>query len=232
MNNADTEGRQKPKEYLQLVQKIAESVKKQINPPMETDELISLGTIGLQEALSRFDPSLGIKFETFAFYRIRGAIYDGIAKSCNLSRYMAKKLKLASRANDYMQSVSSDASAVTLSTHSAKATLLNSIVKDLTCIYGLVSVIYKKSENDETAEIEFVDDKAMKMHEQKIQSGEIHKMLQSLPPQQAEIIKLYYFEDMTLEEAAKKMGFTKGWACKLHDAAIKNLRKLIMESGG
>ena len=55
-------------------------MRKQFNAQLEMDELIAYGQIGLLEAAERFDPKVGANFLTFAHYRIKGAIFDGLRK--------------------------------------------------------------------------------------------------------------------------------------------------------
>ena len=73
-------------QYSEYVVRIAKQVKRTLSPNIETDDLISYGMTGLIEAAERFDPSLGANFSTFSYYRIRGAIYDGLRVMGSLSR--------------------------------------------------------------------------------------------------------------------------------------------------
>ena len=68
------------KQYAGLVRTIASKVRAQMDLTCELDDLIAFGTQGLIEAASRFDESRGIQFNTFAYYRIRGAIIREIAR--------------------------------------------------------------------------------------------------------------------------------------------------------
>ena len=69
-----------------LVFKIANQVHRQVHGQVDHDDLVSWGTTGLLEAMKRFDPNQGAKLSTFAYYRIRGAMLDGIGKVAPLSR--------------------------------------------------------------------------------------------------------------------------------------------------
>src|SRR3989339_1513326 len=65
--------------YMPLVHAIASMVSgKGLPPNIEYDDLVSDGTVGLMKAWERFDPNRGVKFETYASYRIRGEILDGL----------------------------------------------------------------------------------------------------------------------------------------------------------
>ena len=65
-------------QYGSFVRSIARQVKKSVSPRIELDDLIAYGMTGLLEAGERFDAKQGANFTTFSYYRIRGAIYDGL----------------------------------------------------------------------------------------------------------------------------------------------------------
>lgn len=228
---ADLDKKTETERHLAFVKKIADKIKRQINPPLEVDELVSYGFIGIKQALGRFDASVNVKFETFAYYRIRGAMIEGISKQCHLSRHMARKLQLTQKSNEYMEGASADMEGKSDSSEAANASMLAGIIRDLTCVHTMVSTTIRRGIDNETLEVEFIDEAAASRHEEAVKSSEIRELLEKLTPEQTELMKLYYYHDMTLEEAGKKLGVTKSWACKLHNAAIKKLR-LMMEQRG
>ena len=64
--------------HLALVQAIARKVKKTLSASIDFEDLVGYGSKGLVEAAERFDPTQGVTFSTFAYYRIRGAMFDGL----------------------------------------------------------------------------------------------------------------------------------------------------------
>lgn len=66
--------------YRHYVLKVARQIAETIPVHVETDDLVGWGHMGLLEAATRFDPSRGASFRTFAHHRIRGAIYDGLRR--------------------------------------------------------------------------------------------------------------------------------------------------------
>ena len=85
--------------HLSLVQAIARKVKKTLNASIDVDDLVGYGSKGLVEAAERFDPRHGVAFSTFAYYRIRGAMYDGLRSMgwysrADYARYRAEELLL------------------------------------------------------------------------------------------------------------------------------------------
>jgi len=217
-------------EHLQFVRKIAGSVRRQLNPPMDEDELVSCGFLGLRQALDKFDPSVNVKFETFAYYRIRGAMLDGISSQCNLSRHMARKLQLARKGNDTLEGAGADAGGMSETGPAARAVMLAGILRDLITVHTMVSVAMQ-GRGGEERQLEFVDDAAALKPQEAVFASEVRGLLKQLTPEQARLLELYYFEDMTMEEAGKKLGVTKSWASKMHAAALRKLRAIMEERG-
>ena len=64
------------RQYLPLVRRLANHMIAKLPPNVELDDLVQVGMIGLTEALSRYEATQGVQFETFATQRIRGAMLD------------------------------------------------------------------------------------------------------------------------------------------------------------
>jgi len=69
-----------------LVRSLASRIHHKVPSYVVLDDLVAYGQVGLAEAARDFDPARGTRFSTFAYYRIRGAIYDGLAKMSWFSR--------------------------------------------------------------------------------------------------------------------------------------------------
>jgi RNA polymerase sigma factor FliA len=92
--NAET-ARQLIEETQPLVRSLAQKISRKIPMQIEFEDLIAYGQIGLAEAARDFDPQRGIQFSTYAYYRIRGAIYDGVSKMSWTSRARYNRLRYA-----------------------------------------------------------------------------------------------------------------------------------------
>src|SRR5512135_235016 len=77
----------------------AAKVKEQLPREIEFDDLVSYGTQGLLEAAERFDGKHGASFTTYAYYRVRGAIFDGLRRMGWLSRSEYARARFDERAN-------------------------------------------------------------------------------------------------------------------------------------
>lgn len=215
--------------HLPLVRRIAGRIKATLGPPLEMDDLVSYGVIGLTAALERFRPETGVPFESFAHYRIRGAILEGISRQCPLSRHAYRRLRLQGMACDHMQSVARDLAGAGHRSEQADASLLATTIRDLASIYTVARLVRRRE--DDAVEVEFEDPAAGKAHEERVRRGEIAELIDRLPRDQAGLLRLYYFEDLTLEEAGKRLGFRKSWASKLHKAALERLRQMMGPAG-
>ena len=80
-------------EMLPLVQHVAYNIRKHLPAQIEVDELAANGVLGLVDAVDKFDPSKGVKLETYARHRVRGAILDGLRRADTASRDMRRKNK-------------------------------------------------------------------------------------------------------------------------------------------
>lgn len=76
-----------------LVKRVASQFRGRLPSHVELDDLVSAGTLGLMDAVRRFDPGKGVTFESYARYRIRGAILDSLREEDPASRDMRRKIK-------------------------------------------------------------------------------------------------------------------------------------------
>lgn len=85
-------------ENVSLVKYVAERVKDNLPPEVDRDDLVSYGIFGLIDAIEKFDHTRGLKFETYAIPRIRGAILDGLRACDTAPRSMRQKAKQLGKA--------------------------------------------------------------------------------------------------------------------------------------
>src|ERR1035437_4105670 len=81
-------------ENLPRVRWIAAHIHQRLPATIVLEDLISIGVIGLIEALDRFDPSLGVQFKTFAEHRIRGAILDSVSERDGIPAHKRAKARI------------------------------------------------------------------------------------------------------------------------------------------
>ena len=209
--------------YTPLVRSIAAQLKSRLAVNLEFDDLMSCGKLGLLEAAERFDYKLGVSFKTFAYYRIRGAMYDGLRKMEVITRRKDPRIKFEEAAN---QLIGSEAGRT--STEARKPTLKDEIEEVKGIISSLVPIYFLTTDAlDQIKETEQsnVEEQAVFAQEK----GMLREALKKLSKNERMLIDYYYYQDMTLEEAASKLGLSKSWASRLHAKALTKLKGSIHE---
>src|SRR4051812_46083884 len=95
-------------QYIPYVRSIAGKIKKTVAKEIDFEDLVEYGMIGLLEAADRYDPKFGANFMTFAYYRIHGAIYDGLRGMGWMSRSEYAKARFEERANEFLAELAQD----------------------------------------------------------------------------------------------------------------------------
>lgn len=207
-------------QYLPYASSIANKVAQSLSNDADIEEIISNARLGLLEAAKRFDPKYKVDFKTFAYYRIRGAIYDGLRKTGWIPRSLYSKIKFEQAANEYLQTMSEKNP---VARRDEEAGEIYDTVNSLASIY-IISI----DASEETMEIE---DKKANDIEQKAEFQKIkeymRQAIEELPDKERKLIKMYYFQNKTLEEAGGKLGLSKSWTSRLHARALGLLFKKI-----
>jgi RNA polymerase sigma factor for flagellar operon FliA len=207
-----------------LVRSIAWKIHRGLPSNIDIDDLVAYGQIGLAEAARDFDPRRTGSFTTYAYYRVRGAIYDGLSKMSWFSRAQYARLRYAQRANELLAADNENA------TGEAKA--LEEEVGWFRDLVGSLAVAYLSSsarEDDERGEISLIDSAPLPpgvlMSEETRRI--LHELIATLPEQESQLIRAAYFEGLTLQEAGARLGISKAWASRLHARGIERLGRSL-----
>jgi RNA polymerase sigma factor FliA len=208
-------------DHLPLVQAIARKVKKTLSASNDFEDLVGYGSKGLVEAADRFDPTLGASFSTFAYYRIRGAMFDGLRTMGWYSRADYARYRAEERANEYLRSHADRPAAEGGASQAAdSAEALAAVAQVLS---GVAAVHITSLEAASS-----VADETFASPDAGIDTGRLGTRVRAavakLPEKERRLLELYYFEEKTLEEAGGALGLSKSWACRLHARAVDLLR--------
>jgi RNA polymerase sigma factor for flagellar operon FliA len=202
---------------------------------LDTDDLLSCGTIGLITAIDRFDPTRGSRFESFASTRIRGAVIDHLRALnwlpltamarirqmeyaiANLEQRLGrppKEEEIAEEANistsRYRQMLQ-EAGTIVLS--------LDAPLGPLTQDEGLTSLA------------DLLEDERSPEPDEQVEAQELmvrlHMALTELPERERMLLALYYREELTMKEISKIMNVSESRVCQLHIQAILRLRNTL-----
>lgn len=209
-------------QYLPYATSIANKVIQTLSSDADVEEIICNARLGLLEAAKRYDAKYNVDFKTFAYYRIKGAIYDGLRKTGWIPRSLYAKIKFEQASNEYLQSISDKALRLK-STPDEEVSEIYETVNSLASIY-IISI-------DATEEPIDIEDKRANDIERKAEFQKVKEFMrqaiEELPNKERKLIKMYYFQNKTLEEAGEKLKLSKSWTSRLHARALEMLFKKI-----
>jgi len=214
--------------HLDLVQAIARKLKKTLGTRIEYDDLVAYGSKGLVEAADRFDARPGVAFTTFAYYRIRGAMFDGLRTMGWYSRADYARYRAEERANEYLQT-HADRPAGEEGGASKTADAAETLAAVAQVLSGVAAVHITSLEAASS-----VADETFAAPDAAIDTGRlgtrVREAITKLPEKERRLMEMYYFEERTLEDAGGALGLSKSWACRLHARAVELLRAAMADA--
>jgi RNA polymerase sigma factor for flagellar operon FliA len=206
------------RQYDSFVRGIVRHTSAQLGLECELDDLVAFAYEGLLDARKRFDPSRGVQFKSFAYYRVRGAVVDGVRRMAYLPRRAYARLK-AAEALDLENEALAEARAASAAQPEAEGAL-----RALDGVLGRVAAAYCVAAGAEEPPAD---------PEQSALAGElrarVHRALEGLPDQERFLIRGHYLEGRNFDELAVELGLSKSWASRLHTRALGRLRELLAE---
>jgi RNA polymerase sigma factor FliA len=218
------------KKHLALVEAIARKVKRTLGGAMDVDDLVGYGHKGLVEAAERFDGRAGVAFSTFAYYRIRGAMYDGIRAMGWYSRADYARYRAEERTNQYLQTQADQEGAARAQNPGAAGGARPDAAETLASVAEVLSGVATIHITSLEAASR-VADESLPAPDSAVDtvrlSRRVRDALKTLPDKERQLMELYYFGDKNLEEAGSELGLSKSWACRLHARAVDLLRRAM-----
>jgi RNA polymerase sigma factor for flagellar operon FliA len=220
--------------YSPLVKYVAGRVGSGLPPHVDIADLVQAGIFGLVDAIERFEPDRGLKFETYAIQRIRGAILDDLRAQDWVPRSVRSRAREVERAMEQLEAKlhrsASDAEV---------AAELGITVGDLRDLYGqlqLTSVVAldelvaagRGSSLAETLPDQHAEDPVLAMEDRENRRL-LAEAIAQLGERDRTVVTLYYFENLTLAEIGKVLGVTESRVCQLHTRAVLRLRGKFAE---
>ena len=216
-------------EYASLVKIVAGKLGIYLGYNVEYDDLVGYGTFGLIDAIDKYDFDKGVKFETYASLRIRGAILDQVRRMDWLPRTVRQKQKRIDAAYQKLETESGR-----FASDEELAAELEISVEELgqwqaqTKAAGVVSLdeyLEQGSENGIVGTVESEDfAQPEKQMEQKTMKELLVQSLESLTEKEKKVILLYYYEELTLKEISEVLEVSESRISQLHTKAIQKLR--------
>lgn len=220
-------------EYASLVKYVAGRVAIGLPPNVDYDDLVSYGIFGLMDAIDKFDPSRGIKFETYAIARIRGAILDGLRSNDWVPRSVRQKakelervcLELEHRLGRYATDQElSEALHISIEE-------FHQLLSEVSCTtLGSLDEIWmtRNSEEENVRVLDLVENEGSMDPEIQIEVAELKealtKAIDALSERERMVITLYYYEGLTLKEIGEILNISESRVSQIHTKAIFRLQ--------
>ncbi len=211
-------------QYMPYAASIASRVCQSLSSAVDYEEVLCNARLGLLEAAKRYDGEQEVDFRTFAYYRIKGAIYDGLRRSGWLPRTLYAKIKFEEAANEYLQnrSLNSAQAPVPRSSVDIEENSVTETVNSLASIY-IISL-----DANEDLDVEDTNTGSIEQRTEFLQvRRHMRDAIGTLPDKEKQLIMMYYFQNRTLEEVGEKLGLSKSWTSRLHARALSLLFKRI-----
>lgn len=213
--------------YAPLVKYVADRLAIRMPSHISKDDMTSAGIIGLFDAVEHFDSSRGIKFETYAFYRIRGAVLDELRSLDWIPRSVRKdvqkieaaitavRVKLGRDPEDNEIALELGVSLESYFKMIEKAKGINLLSLDESVTGSSVTSVNKMESKTPSPLDELNKNEVKKV---------IADALSKLSEKEQLVVSLYYFDELTLKEIARVMGLTESRISQIHSKAIISLR--------
>lgn len=222
--------------YLHLVRYVVSRLPVTLPISIATEDLISYGTMGLMEAVERFDPDRGLKFETYAVTRIRGAIIDQLRFQDWIPRGVRKRSKeLVEAMHRLEEKLGRTATEEELATelNVPRAKLQTMIAESNNFLLSLDETYGHESSDSKLTLLDTVEDANSPDPQGEFEANELRRRLAeaiaSLPEREKLLIALYYHENMTLKEIGEVISVSESRVCQLHAQAILRLRSKLSQ---
>lgn len=217
--------------HLVVVKYVAARIAGRLPSHLRLDDLYSAGLLGFLDAVEDYDPARGVDFPVYASPRIRGAIFDELRRLDCVPRRVRRRIREAERAiGNLNQRFDREP------TDEEIATEMGIGVEEYRRLLGegvtLLSLDAPSPRHaDGPAPVDTLEDPASPDPLYALEAGERRRLLggfiERLPSRERQVLALYYYEELTMQEVGKAMGVTESRVSQLHSSAVLRLRAAL-----
>jgi RNA polymerase sigma factor for flagellar operon FliA len=221
--------------YLPLVTFYSRRIASTLPKAVSREEVTSFGLSGLYDALLKFEPSRDLKFDTYASFRIRGAILDGLRKADWLPRTAREKSKKIEAAvsmleQRYLRAVTAEEVAEELG-------ITMDEVHDTMAEHFFSNVLSMDEQVNELDQSDgpgfaLKDDRTISPEEELVKQEQIHELavqIEKLSEKEQLVIALFYKEELTLTEIGEILGLSTSRISQIHSKALFKLKQQLVK---
>lgn len=222
--------------FAPLVTQVASRMIGRLPDTVELGDLVSYGMFGLIDAVEKFEVDRGFKFETYASTRVRGAIIDEIRAADWVPRSVRSKARTVEQATrsleqELMRRITDEDVAQRIGWHASEVRAVRAQVA-LSHISALDSL---GTSDTERSAIDTVASLSVPGASTSVEAHETRSLLanavQQVRDREQEVLRLYYYESLTLAQIGQILGVTESRVSQIHSGAVRKLRESLMKTG-
>lgn len=225
-------------EYIRLVRYVMQSMTLPSNSVLNSEDFLHIGILGLNEAIERFEPEKGVKFESYATVRIKGVILDEMRRLDWLSRTARKRAQELTQVTDAIRCRNNGS--VTTEEIIKELKISEEEYQSYLQAAEAARSTYAMNENTQVAvgtdDYDFMDEipdiyskSIIDTIEQDERVGNIKLYLKSLSEKNRLVITLYYYEELNFKEIGEVLKISESRVCQIHGQVLKELRQKLQE---
>jgi RNA polymerase sigma factor for flagellar operon FliA len=213
---------------LDLARKAAALIYPRVRDHVSFEDLVAFGNAGLAEAADRYDPGRGVAFPTFAWYRVNGAIIDGLRQATQLPRRTWAKHVALRAANEYLENRAERERGATVrgaqpATGGDALDAVKQAMSAIRTVYVTSLEAIRDTGFDAAAEAPAIEDQLDTAR----MAVRLRRAIASLSDKERAIVTMHYWEGKNLLEAGAELGLSKSWASRLHAQTVEKLRSIV-----
>lgn len=225
-------------EYAGLVKYVAQRVAMNLPASVEFDDLVGAGIMGLVKAVEMFEPERGLKFETFATHKVRGAILDELRSLDWVPRSVRQKNKILQKAYSQLEHKLGrmpydDEVAAHLNLSAAEFEEMLSDVAPATILSLEEALPDRGDENKSISLIDTIEDPQGTNPLKEMGYQEVKRILKEtiaqLPEKEKLVVALYHYEELTLREIGEVLSLTESRVSQIHSKAMLKLKAKLLQ---
>ena len=214
--------------YAPKIRILALRLKSKLPQSVELNELISAGSLGLLDALGKFNPDLRIKFDTYSENRIKGAMLDELRRMDWFSRGLRQKVKVL---EDAIRQIEHETGTPATPEQLQDQTGMSEkeVQQGLEALNNQVCLSLDSFHENIVGRKTMTDDEPFQSTAFQEIVDKVANLIEELTPREKLVISLYYGEELNMKETAEVMDITEGRVSQLHSQALKKLRKTFKD---
>jgi RNA polymerase sigma factor for flagellar operon FliA len=216
---------------LPFVESLARRVASSMPHSIELGDLVQDGVLGLIDAAARFDEGRGIKFETFAERRVRGAMIDALRRDAWPRGVRRQRRELETAREELRRELGAEPSLADLAKRvgSDEVRLGRTIVR-INTIESTSPLSAGENVDNSTLPAALVPSEPTapdRAYEELEVRDRVRAAIASLPPRERKVIGLYYYAEATMKQIGAEIGVNESRVSQLHARAIQRLKKAL-----